>query len=145
MARARQFRFYGVGVGVMAAVVAAGWLIARHGAMPSGRRDDGYGPQVSIAGARVSAAESMMGGGVVYYDGTLINRGDRMLTGYAVELTFQDIEGKAIARDQRVLLDDRFRPLAPHTQRHFEIGFDHVPVGWNQAPPMVRASTVYVH
>lgn len=145
MAARFNWKPYGIGGAVAVAVVIAAALVARVHLEPSGARDDGYGAQVAIRDARVSAAESMMAGGVVYYDGTLVNQGGRTLTGYTVELTFQDVDGKPLERDQRVLLDDRFKPLAPHAQRSFEIGFDQVPAGWNQAPPEPRAVAVYVH
>lgn len=144
MPAAFNWKPYAIGAGVVLAIMAAAALVARHQDVPSGQRQDAYAAQVAITHAKVSAAESLMAGGVVYYDGTLANLGDRTLTGYTVELTFLDIDGKPIERDQRVLLDNRFRPVAPHATRSFEIGFDKVPAGWNQAPPTPRAVAVYV-
>lgn len=139
-----RWQTYLIGVAVVAVGVTVAAVILRRPPVPSGRRDDGYGAQISIDNAQVSAAQSMMGGGLVYYDGTLTNHGDQTLTGFTVELTFNDIAGRPIERDRRVLLDDQFRPVAPHSQRSFEIGFDQVPAGWNQAPPTPRAVAVYV-
>jgi hypothetical protein len=139
-----NYKPYAVGLAVTVAVVVAAWMAGRHSSVPSGQRDDAYAAQVTISGAKVSAAESMMAGGVVYYDGTIENRGGRTLTGYIVALTFSSIDGKPLETDRRVLLDDRFRPVPPHSTRNFEIGFDKVPAGWNQAPPASQATAVYV-
>jgi len=144
MATTLNWKPYAIGAGVVLVIMAAAALVVRHPSVPSGQRQDAYAAQVAIADAKVAAAESMMAGGVVYYDGTLENHGDRTLTGYIVELTFTDVDGKPLERDQRVLLDDRFRPIPPHATRSFEIGFDKVPAGWNQAPPTPRAIAVYV-
>lgn len=135
---------YLIGLGVTCVFVAVVWLAMTHRSEPSGTRNDAYAAQVEIQNPQVSAAESMMGGGVVYYDGTLENHGDRTLTGYIVELTFHNIDGQPIQTVQRTLLDDKQLPVPPHASRQFEIGFDQFPAGWNQAPPTPRAVAVYV-
>ena len=133
-----------IGLAATLALVAALWIMVGLPDHTSGRRDDGYASRVVITAPSVSAAQSMMAGGVVYYDGTLENRGDQALAGYTAELTFSDIDGKPLARVQRVLLDGRQKPVPPHASRSFEIGFDKVPAGWNQAPPTPRAAAVFV-
>ncbi|MGH9394803.1 MAG: hypothetical protein ACRD1E_11585 [Terriglobales bacterium] len=135
---------HAIGLAVTVAVVAAVWLALRIPDQPPGQRDDIYARQVAILAPSVSAAQSMMAGGVVYFNGTLDNRGSRALTGFIVELTFTDMDGKPIERARRVLLDGRQRPVPAHGTRNFEIGFDKVPAGWNQAPPTPRPVAVYV-
>ena len=136
---------YAIGLAATLVVVAGGWVATHLSDTPAGQRNDAYAAQVEIANPHVAAAETMMAGGLVYYDGTLVNHGDQALTGFTVELTFDDLYGKPLARDQRVLLDDHVRPIPPHSRRDIEIGFDKVPAGWNQAPPDARAVAVYVH
>ena len=135
---------YAIGLAVTLVVVAGGWLATHVGSAPSGQRNDAYAAQVTIGNSRVSAAETMMAGGLVYYDATLVNNGDRTLTAVTVALTFNDLYGKPLETDQRVLLDDHVRPIRPHSQRAVEIGFDRVPAGWNQAPPAAIPVAVYV-
>ena len=136
---------YAIGLAITVVVVGIAWMAYSRQSSPSGQLDNAYASQVSIAEAKVSAAESMMAGGIVYYDGMIVNHGDRTLTGYTVKLTFSDLYGKPVGSDRRVLLDDHLRPVAPHSSRSFEIGFDKVPAGWNQAPPEPQAIAVYVH
>ncbi|HEY8056844.1 MAG TPA: hypothetical protein VIE13_13135 [Terriglobales bacterium] len=135
---------YLIGLGVTCVLVVVVWVAMTRPSAPSGTRNDAYAAQVAIQNPQVSAAESMMGGGVVYYDGTLQNRGDHTLTGFIVELTFHNIDGKPIQTVQRTLLDDKQLPVPPHASRQFEIGFDQFPAGWNQAPPTARPVAVYV-
>lgn len=144
MAERMNLKPYAFGLVVTVVVVVGIWISVHHVATPSGVRDDAYAAHVSITGATVSAAESMMGGGVVYYNGTLRNDGDRTLTSYSVALTFTDPYGKPLETDTRSLLDDHLKPLPPHSDRSFEIGFDKTPAGWNQAPPTPKAVAVYV-
>lgn len=133
-----------IGLAVTLAVVGACWIMVGLPDHSSGAREDSYASQVAITSPSVSAAESMMAGGVVYYDGTLENRGDKTLAGFTAELTFTDINGKPLLRVQRILLDGRQKPVPPHATRSFEIGFDKVPAGWNQAPPTPRPAAVFV-
>jgi len=139
-----RWKIYAAALAIAIVVVVIGWIAYSRTGTPSGRRDDAYAAQVAITDAKVSAAESMMGGGVVYYDGVIDNRGDRTLIAYTVDLTFHGIDGQPLDHYQRPLLSDHLRPIPPHTQRSFEIGFDKVPDGWNQAPPAPRAVAVYV-
>lgn len=143
MAKRFDSKPFVIGVVVTIAVVLAIWFAERQSVEPAGRLDNAYAASVAVTGARVSEGESMMAGGVVYYDGTLENRGSKTLTGYTVNLTFRGIDGAALETDKRVLLDNRQQPLPPGAKRTFEIGFDHTPSGWNQAPPAVSAAATY--
>ncbi len=140
----RDPRYVLIGLLATMAIVAIAWYASIHTPAPSGRLDHAYAAHIRITGAKVSEAQSMMAGGVIYYDGTLVNNGNRTLTGYTVELTFNDRNGHPLQRVQRTLLDDRLNPLPPHSRRSFEIGFDSVPAAWNQAPPTPRAVAIYV-
>ncbi len=135
---------YAIALGIVIVIVLAAWEAAAHKDAPSGSRDDAYAAQVSLEGVKVLGAESMMGGSVVYYRGTIHNRGDRVLTGYIVDLTFHDVYGKPIKTERRALLGNRVPPIPPHSTRNFEIGFDQFPAGWNQAPPTPSAVATYV-
>lgn len=141
---AGRWKIYAIAAAIVVAVVIVGVVSYSSPGTPSGQRDDAYGANVAITGAKVSAAESMMGGGVVYYDGVIDNRGDRTLTSFTVNLTFHGIDGQPIGRYERTLLTDQLRPIPPHSQRSFEIGFDQVPAGWNQVPPDPQPVAVYV-
>lgn len=141
--RRANWKPYAAGA-VVTAVIIAIWLIAAQPSAPPGERDDAYAAQVVIQNARVLAGDSIMAGRVVYYKGTIVNRGGRTVTGYTVELTFNDIDGQPVERDRRALLAGHVSPIAPHSSRDFEIGFDKVPDNWNQAPPEPRGVEVYV-
>ncbi len=140
----RDPRYFLIGMLATMAIVAVAWYASIHTPAPSGHLDNAYAAHVSITGAKVSAAQSMMAGGVVYYDGVIVNHGNRTITSYTVALTFNDVNGHPLERVQRSLLNDRLNPIAPYSRRSFEIGFDSVPSGWNQAPPTAQSTAIYV-
>ncbi|HXE31471.1 MAG TPA: FxLYD domain-containing protein [Terriglobales bacterium] len=144
MATNVNWKPYAIGTALTVVAALVIWGIERRGTPPSGAANAAYAAQVAITGAKVSAAESMMAGGVVYYDGTIENHGDKTLTACTVALTFHDIDGAVLETDQRSLLDAHLRPIPPHSQRTFEIGFDRVPAGWNQAPPDAHPVAIFV-
>lgn len=139
-----NLKAYAIALGIVIVLVLAAWVAASRKDVPSGSRDDAYAAQVSLQGVKVLGAESLIGGSVVYYRGTIRNRGDRALTGYIVDLTFHDLYGKPIKTERRALLANNVPPIPPHSTRNFEIGFDQFPAGWNQAPPTPSAVAVYI-
>ncbi|MGH9468230.1 MAG: hypothetical protein ACRD1Y_12835 [Terriglobales bacterium] len=140
----RNWKPYAIGCAVTIVLVVAAWAMSSRPHPPAGSRNDAYAAQVSVTGAQVLAARSLMAGRLVYYDGQLENHGPRTLTGYIVALTFHDVNGKPIETVQRTLLDNHQLPIPPFQSRSFEIGFDQFPAGWNRVPPTPRAVAVYV-
>ena len=86
----------------------------------------------------------MLAGSVTYWNADLVNHGAGTLTACTATLTFVDPYGRTVQIEKENLLDPKEPPLAPNASRHLQIGFDHISFQWNQAPPNVAFTRVYV-
>lgn len=129
-----------VGTAVIIAVAVVGW---HWGSRPAGRADPGYVPRVLAQATRVSQAQTMMAGSVIYVDGTVANTGTRTVTQANATLRFSDVYGQLAQLSRVSIVDANSGPLRPGQRRSFRLGFDHVSAQWNQAPPAVKITQVY--
>jgi len=144
----------GIGVGVVAAVVAAFILFGRSEAPSGAGQAHPYAANLQFTELRVSAAENFVGGAVTYLDGTLANTGDRTVNGVTVELTFRNTLNEVVQREtMRVMVLDesgpyadirdlRAAPLAPKASRPIRLTFEHISADWNRAAPDIKVTGV---
>ena len=90
----------------------------------------------------MSAASNFLGDTVTYLDGSVMNKGAKLVRRLDVELNFVDTLNQVVLRETAHPLADRATPLQPGDTRAFRVTFDHMPADWNQAPPTAKA--VYV-
>jgi hypothetical protein len=90
----------------------------------------------------MSAASNFLGDTVTYLDGSVTNKGAKLVRRLDVELNFVDTLNQVVLRETAHPLADRATPLQPGDTRAFRVTFDHMPADWNQAPPTAKA--VYV-
>ena len=95
-----------------------------------------------VTDLHMSAAANFLGATVTYLDGTITNKGAKVVRKVDVELNFVDVLNQVVLRETAHPLADRAKPLQPGETYAFRVTFDHMPVDWNQAPPAARA--VYV-
>ncbi|MGA2983596.1 MAG: FxLYD domain-containing protein [Terriglobia bacterium] len=91
---------------------------------------------------RMSAAANFLGDTITYLDGTVTNKGAKLVRRLDVELNFVDTLNQVVLRETAHPLADRATPLQPGETHTFRVTFEHMPTDWNQAPPTARA--VYV-
>ncbi len=91
---------------------------------------------------RMSAAVNFLGATVTYLDGSVTNKGAKLVRRLDVELNFVDTLDQVVLRETAHPLAARTTPLQPGETRAFRVTFDHMPMDWNQAPPTAKA--VYV-
>jgi len=101
-----------------------------------------YLDSLTFADLRVSAAVNFLGTTVTSLDGSVTNKGAKLVRRLDVELNFVDTLDQVVLRETAHPLAARATPLQPGETRAFHVSFDHMPADWNQAPPTVR--TVYV-
>lgn len=101
-----------------------------------------YLPSLAFSDLRVSAAVNFLGDTVTYLDGTVTNKGDKVVSKVEVQLTFFDTIGQLALRETHDPLAGHAKALGPGESSPFRITFEHMPAEWNQAPP--RAKAVYV-
>ena len=101
-----------------------------------------YLASLAFSDLRMSAAVNFLGDTVTYLDGSVTNKGAKLIRRLDVELNFVDTLNQVVLRETAHALADRATPLQPGETRAFRVTFEHMPADWNQAPP--KAKAVYV-
>jgi len=101
-----------------------------------------YLTSLDFANLHMSAAANFLGETVTYLDGSVTNKGAKLVRRLDVELNFVDTLHQVVLREDAHPLAGRAAPLQPGETCAFRVTFDHMPADWNQAPPTVKA--VYV-
>jgi hypothetical protein len=111
---------------------------------------DAYASQLSIGNLQMSEAANFAGGKVTYVDGTITNKGDKIVTGVNVVVTFHNDIGEPPQKTPMPLTLIRTRepyvdiepvsaePLKPGDSHAFRLIFDHVSPTWNQQYPTIQ-------
>ena len=117
--------------------------VSRAGSAEAGRpapsaEQKAYLASLVFADLRMSAAVNFLGGTVTYMDGSVTNKGAKLVRRLEVELNFVDTLNQVVLRETAHPLGDRATPLQPGETHAFRVTFDHMPADWNQTPPTVK-------
>jgi hypothetical protein len=134
---------------VLLVLIIGGLLWLRRGLSPStavrpamGAEEKAYLSQFSVADPRMSAAENFLGNTVTYLSARVTNHGSRAVRQLDLQLEFHDILEQVVLRETAHAITRRALPLKPGETRPFQVAFEHMPVDWNQAPPVITAEYV---
>ena len=133
---------------VLAVVVAAVVLLSRGGSHPSPSRaiqseeQKALLAQIVITDASMSAAENFLGHTVTYLDAKVTNKGTKAVRELGLELTFMDTLGQVVLRETARPVTPQMLPLKPGETRAFQVSFEHLPIDWNQVPPVIKPTSV---
>jgi hypothetical protein len=136
-------------VGAVAALLLIGifYLVARltpaptktvEQALPMGPAEQAYVPQIQFLEPKVARAANFLNQEVTFVFGTVLNNGPRPIRQIEVTLEFHDVFNQVVLRDTQRLFSPTAVPLAPNQRRDFQLGYETLPVQWNQAYPAVR-------
>jgi len=136
-------------VGVAAALLLIGifYLVARltptptkavEQPLPMGPAEQAYVPQIQFLEPKVARAANFLNQEVTFVFGTVLNNGPHPIRQIEITLEFHDPFNQVVLRDKQRLFSPTAVPLAPHDQRDFQLGYETLPVQWNQAYPTVR-------
>ncbi len=115
---------------------------------------DAYASQLAIGNLQMSEAANFAGGKVTYVDGKVTNKGDKIVTGVNVLVTFHNDIGEppqmtpmplTLIRTREPYVDIEpvsAEPLKPGDSHDFRLIFDHVSPTWNQQYPTIQAMRV---
>ena len=138
-----------VAAAVLLAVLIGGLLLLRRGISspaagrpPMGAEEKAYLAQISVADPRMSAAENFLGNTLTYLDARVTNQGTRAVRQLDLKLEFHDTLEQVVLRETAHAITLRMPPLKPGDTRPFRVTFEHVPVDWNQAAPVITAEYV---
>jgi hypothetical protein len=136
-----------VALGAMAALV-AGLVLLRSGTTPAGQpapptaEEKAYLSEISVADARMSAAQNFLGDTVTSLDANVTNQGSRSVRDIELQLEYVDILDQVVLRDFTHAVSPRALPLQAGKTRAFRVSYDHMPADWNQAPPKITVVRV---
>jgi hypothetical protein len=138
---------FGISLAIAASLAGAAWLMHARLTRPAVRpalsveaRD--YLEQIAVTDARMSAAETPLGTTETYLDAHVVNRGPRTVRELDLRLDFEDMMKQVVLQQLSHPVTESTAPLNPGEARNLHITFDHMPVEWNQGPPMF--TPVYV-
>ena len=93
---------------------------------------------------------------ILLVDGTVTNRGDKIVTHAVIQITFKDDMGQTAQREERPIrilrtggpydeaVDLNMSPLAPGQSKPFRLTFDNISAQWNHAYPEMKVTQVSV-
>ena len=109
---------------------------------PLSAEERAYLPNVVLIDARMSAADTPLGNTETYLDAQIVNRGPRTVRELDLQLEFFDLLNQVVLRQVSRSVRRDAAPLKPGETRSLHMVFEHMPTGWNQAPPV--CTPVYV-
>ncbi len=102
--------------------------------------EQAYARQIRFFDLRMSRAANFLNQEVTFVFGIAANDGPRNVRDIEATIEFHDLFNQVILRDTRRVLGPRAAPLSPGQQREFQVGFEHVPAGWNHQYPSIRVT-----
>jgi len=112
---------------------------------------DAYADSLPISGLAMSESANLAGGKVTYLDGHIANKGNRTVTGIAVQVLFRNSAQEVAQNDplqQMKFIRTRdpyidlepitAAPLKPGAERDFRLIFDAVTPDWDGVYPQIR-------
>jgi len=118
--------------------------------MPVSSAPDPYASSLPITGLAMSESANLAGGKVTYLDGHIANKGNRTVTGIAVQILFRDVAREVTQNETQQIKIIRMRdpyidveplsaaPLKPGDGQDFRLIFDSVSPDWDGAYPELR-------
>ncbi len=106
--------------------------------LPMGSAEEAYVPQIQFLEPKVARAANFLNQEVTFVFGTILNNGPRPIRQIEVTLEFHDPFNQVVLRDKQRLFSPTAVPLTPNQRRDFQLGYETLPVQWNQAYPAVR-------
>ena len=104
--------------------------------MPSDQK--AYLSTLTFGEFHMSAAANFLGHTETYLDGSISNPGTKVVRNLEVELNFVDTLNQVVLRESVHPLADHANVLQPGETHAFRVTFEHMPMDWNQAPPMAK-------
>lgn len=139
---------------VLVVVVVVVFVLERHKntatVAPVAAAADAYAGNLPITAVQMSESANLAGGKVTYLDGHIANKGDRTVSGIAVQVLFRNAAQEVAQNETQPMKLIRTRdpyvdlqpvsaaPLKPGDERDFRLIFDAVTPDWDGAYPQLR-------
>lgn len=110
--------------------------------LPPTAEESAYFSRISVTGARMSAAQNLIGDTITYLDFQVTNQGAKAVRTLRLQLEFVDVMGQLVLRDEVYPVSARTPLLTPGMTRAWRVSYGHMPADWNQGPPRVTVTYV---
>lgn len=141
-------------VGAVLVLVAVTLIVifARNPSTPS--HPDPYAANLQVSNLHMETAQNFAGGTVTYVEGTLMNTGDKKVTGATMQVIFKNPLGELVeeptlpvmALQPNTPIVDygpmEHAPIGPGQSRDFRVTLEHVSRDWNGQIPEVKVVAV---
>jgi hypothetical protein len=119
---------------------------------PNSAETEGSGPEaqteaymskIELSHVGLSKGENYLGDEVFYVEGTLKNKGDKLVQRIELTFLFKDSLNQVVLREKRRALDYKGnKGLEPQKSTNFQIGFERLPRDWNYGVPEAQVTNV---
>jgi hypothetical protein len=106
--------------------------------LPMGSTEEAYVQNIQFLEPKVARAANFLNQEVTFVFGTVLNNGPQGIRQIEVTLEFHDVFNQVVLRDKQRLFGPTAVPLAPNQRRDFQLGYETLPIQWNQAYPTIR-------
>lgn len=101
-----------------------------------------YLAHLQLTDVDMELAENYLKQTVTTITGKITNKGPRTLRLVEVNCVFRDLDGRIALRQPVAIVGRKTGPVATGQTRPFELAFDNIPAGWNQALPDLVISQI---
>jgi len=120
-----------------------GWALSnREGALSSSlvqvTDKSEIGKHVEVSNVGILTGENYVGHKIRVITGNIKNISDKPLRQVDMKMVFMDYDGKPIQESVEHGHEVSQKPLAPGSQRRFEVNFENLPRGWNYHIPNIE-------
>ena len=107
--------------------------------------DEAYKAQIELTSLGLASGENFLGEKVYYVEGTLANKGEKLVQQVELSFEFRDSLNQVVLQDTRKAIDYKGeRGIAAQTSTEFQVAFDSIPKDWNRRVPDVQVTSVTV-
>lgn len=106
--------------------------------MPFGPQEQAYAARIQINNVQLARSSNLLNQQFTYVSGTLLNNGDRTVTGVTMTVDFNDSQNKVVLHDSEPVISATDSPIQAGGSHDFQMTIERFPETWNQEMPSVR-------
>jgi hypothetical protein len=106
--------------------------------MPFGPQEQAYATRIQLNDIHLARSSNLLNQQFTYVSGTLVNNGDRVVTGVTLAVDFLDSDNKVALHDSEPVINYSDQPVQAGTSHDFTMTIEKYPDTWNQQMPALH-------
>jgi hypothetical protein len=106
--------------------------------MPFGAPEQAYAARMQLNDIHLARSSNLLNQQFTYVSGTIVNNGDRTVTGVTVTVDFLDSDYKVALHDSEPVINFSDQPIPAGQSHDFTMTIEKYPETWNQEMPKVK-------